>query len=287
MQRQKINRKTDKGVGRPKGRKALLRLPIKSLEETVEIVKTISEKGGDKMLPFEKMGSFIGLNPKQTAKTLGSMQKEYNLFNKELNNLYTLSDFGKRVAIGEFNAIKEMFSKSPILLDLFNQFGNRIVDEDGVEFYINRNYKVGTNKDKIIKRFLADKAYLEKLQTTKKEHPEEVSINPAMDAFKAIRIIDFFLPLKETKDEKTAINTLYGMAERNNWQSLFWLLEGLKNQPEGSIKKSANKIAEAFEKDYGIKITEEGFGDKTTKTPPAKKKDKGESEEGDLTGNQD
>ncbi|MCD6477302.1 MAG: hypothetical protein J7K26_04075 [Candidatus Aenigmarchaeota archaeon] len=232
-----------------------LNYPAIGIKEAVKLIKKAAKHGKDKVMTFDEICRYMGIKGGSRSRYMASLRL-YGLVEK-IGTGWILTDIGKGVAdenkqciIDSFltprinKLIRENFKMSPSLASL-------------ISFLNKQHLKI--NSKIIAKRYLEGMEFIKDLLSSEElniPRDEQIEIKTYMDIFKAVRIIGCFSPVEDMKDEKIAANALYKLAKKNNWQRLTWLLEALKDQESEIIKKSSQKIIEAFEKDSKIKISD-------------------------------
>src|SRR3989344_6708596 len=136
---------------RKKGSKSKSGVPIRGLQEAVELTKMAYDKHGDKSMSFSEIAESMKLSKGISTPVMGALG-EYGLV--ERSDLgWRVSAEGKEAIFGDVDAIRKCFTKIPLFSDLYHRYGNKEVTSGILENYLRTKYKKGENVALIIKRF--------------------------------------------------------------------------------------------------------------------------------------
>jgi hypothetical protein len=264
---------------RKKGAKSKLGIPIKNLREAIELTKMVYDSAGDKSMSFQELAEFMKL-PKGISTPVVGAIKDYQLIEKS-DLGWRVSQLGKNAIFGDIEAVKQIFTKNPILADLYNKFGDQDVTPGIIESHLRSKYKKGKNVVLIIKRFLDGLDYIKSLESGKVYKPvEEIEPRDTAKWFKVIQLKYALNPSPKEEISKladmvakefenvddVALNTLSNSIKenKNNKEVLTILVDNL-------IKIAREEYPiEIFELDAKTKTKEEK--QKTSKTEESKEK---------------
>ncbi|MBI2084627.1 MAG: hypothetical protein HYT70_03395 [Candidatus Aenigmarchaeota archaeon] len=243
--------------GKTRSRELEMESPAIGIDEAIQLIKKGYERGGDEILTFEEICRHMGIKGGSRSRYMASL-KMYGLVAKTGTLGWQITELGKKVASDDKDAIAQSFLTPDIHNEIKAAYPSRPSLGSVIAFLKKKKIKVSPGI--VANRYIEGFEYVQKINPNLEVvKPEQKDMKMSQkkfneDVLKAIRVIGVFLPLEDVKDEKVAINTLSELAKDNNWEKLYWLIEGMKNQSPEEIKKSASKIVEAFELDTGTKI---------------------------------
>ncbi len=248
--------------GRPKGSKSRADIPIKTLEESVDLTKKVYESYKDASISPTEIADTLGLPKASIFPVLGALDK-YRLMENDEHGWH-VTDLGKKAIRGERQALGGALEGVPILKRLSTQFLGKGVSRGIIEDFIRKNYRQGENVELIATKFLDAKNYIEGFTGTGvATQPSVESVNTIFDTDvyeMAILFGQLFPP--ETKEVNKALSSLSELADKKGLKKFSGFVEGLKftlgeekdgNKIESELKKLSNRAKELFENELGIK----------------------------------
>src|SRR3989344_4343270 len=120
---------------RTKGSKSKSGVPIRGLQEAIELAKMAFDKHGDKSMPFSEIAESMKL-PKGISTPIMGALVEYGLVEKsELG--WRISAEGKNAIFGDIASIKKCFTKISLFGELYHKYGDKAVTAGVIESDLN------------------------------------------------------------------------------------------------------------------------------------------------------
>jgi|SRR3989344_1719794 len=214
---------------RTKGSKSKSGVPIRGLQEAIELAKMAFDKHGDKSMSFSEIAESMKL-PKGISTPIMGALVEYGLVEKsELG--WRISAEGKNAIFGDIASIKKCFTKISLFGELYHKYGDKAVTAGVIEGYLKSKYKKGENVSLIIKRYLEGLNHIKGLESGHGITVNQVLIGSDLNYGRDIALIKLHYALNPPdkneihkliaevsdalKDEDTAVVTLVKSIKEN------------------------------------------------------------------------
>lgn len=198
MVEEQKSKEEKKNIGRPKGAKSQLGIPIKDIDEAVQLVKLVFDKQGSKNITFEDLAKSMSIQTGALVRISNSF-KEYGLL-EQTEIGWKVTDLGRRAVSNDKAALKEAFEKNDIFKELSGLFWDKDISENIVFDYLKKKYKKGENVKIITDRFLKGREYIKSIEG------ENIFIPPQegarADTSKIIKLIKLKYALNPPKEEE-------------------------------------------------------------------------------------
>lgn len=222
---------------RKKGSKNKSGVPMKGLQEAIELAKMAYDKHGDKSMSFSEIAESMKL-PKGISTPIMGALSEYGLVEKS-DLGWRVSAEGKSAIFGDIDSAKKCFTQIPLFSELYHKYGDKAVTAGVIEEYLKSKYKKGENTTLIIKRYLEGLNYIRGIESG---HPlsSKIVMGTELNYSRDIALLKLKYALDPpTKDEIHKLIDILEQELKNEDSAIVTLIKSVK---ENKDKKEVAKV---------------------------------------------